>query len=80
VTELDTRIIAAHTAGEGAALVELYRQAAETVADPVQAAFYLTHAHVFALETGHAEAAALRDMLIADGREAPLPPPIAPRR
>jgi hypothetical protein len=73
MTALDSALLAAHAAGDGAALVRLYTQAADTADDPQAAAFYLTHAHVFALEAGDAAAPGLRARLVAQGREAPLP-------
>ncbi|MEM6371333.1 MAG: hypothetical protein AAF727_00915 [Pseudomonadota bacterium] len=72
MTDLDARLLAAHEAGETWALVTLYREAADTAPDDVSRAFYLTHAHVFALETGHPDAPTLRAALIAMGRETPL--------
>ena len=80
MSTLDARLRAAHEAGDHAALVTLYARAAEAAADADARGFYLTHAHVFALETGHPAAARLRQLLIAEGREAPLPDPIPPRR
>ena len=77
---LDDALIAAHTVGDSYGLVALYLEAAKGTADPDRVAFYLTHAHIFALETGHPDAARLRDILVAQGREAPLLPPIAPKR
>jgi len=52
--DLNERMIAAHEARDLAGLVELYIQAAEAVNDVDAACFYLTHAYVFALETGGA--------------------------
>jgi hypothetical protein len=69
---LDAELLAAHAAGDGAALARLYARAADA-ADAegrVEAAcFYLTHAYVHALETGAPEAAALHARLAARGRE-----------
>lgn len=78
--DLDAALIAAHAAGDLSALVRLYRRAADATADPDRAAFYLTHAHVFAMEMGHPDMDHLRARLVAQGREAPLQEPIAPRR
>jgi len=72
MSDLDARLIAAHDAGDTDALVALYRAAADQATDPDARAFYLTHAHVFALELGHPDAPALRAALIAIGREAPV--------
>ncbi|SFD78408.1 hypothetical protein SAMN04488523_102384 [Sulfitobacter brevis] len=77
---LDTRLLAAHAGGDLAALVTLYREAADAATDAQASAFYLTHAHVFALEAGHPTAAQLRQRLIDQGREAPLPAPTPPLR
>ena len=74
MTPLDTRLLAAHAARDAAALVTLYAEAADSAPDPEARAFYLTHAMVFALETGHANSDALRARLVAQGREAPLGP------
>jgi hypothetical protein len=80
MSALDRELLAAHAASDRAALVALYRLAADESADADQAAFYLTHAHVFALEMGHPEVTALRARLVAAGRESPLPPPRPPLR
>ncbi|QFT59818.1 hypothetical protein FIU94_13375 [Sulfitobacter sp. THAF37] len=77
---LDRDLLAAHAAGDLGALVTLYQQAAAQADGAEGAAFYLTHAHVFALETGHPDAPALRQQLVAQGRESTLPPPRAPFR
>ncbi|NNE51825.1 MAG: hypothetical protein HKN30_05420 [Sulfitobacter sp.] len=77
---LNEALLAAHAAGDAVRLVTLYRAASENCDDPNQAAFYLTQAHVYALEIDHPDAAMLRQRLIDAGREAPLPPPIPPRR
>ncbi|WP_415403160.1 hypothetical protein [Tateyamaria sp. SN3-11] len=72
MSDLDTRLLAAHAADDTAALIALYREAAGAATDDTARAFYLTHAHVFALECGHPDAGELRAALIAMGREAPL--------
>lgn len=77
---LDAQLLAAHAARDTAALVDLYRRAAQEAGDMQAQAFYLTHAHVFALELGHPQTDALRAELIALGRETPLAAPIAPFR
>ena len=69
--DLDARLLAAHAAGDRATLVNLYEEAANAAADETACGFYLTQAHVFALEAGLAKAAALRARLVAMGREAP---------
>lgn len=72
MTDLDDRLLAAHLAQDGTALVALYAEAAAAADSPDAAGFYLTHAYVFALETNHPDAPALRAALIAEGRETPL--------
>ncbi|WP_075997111.1 hypothetical protein [Salaquimonas pukyongi] len=70
--QLDAALIAAHEAGDRAALVRLYRQAGEEreqAGDIDAACFYYTHAYVFALESGHGEAAILLERLVRHGRE-----------
>ncbi len=69
---LNEALLAAHVAGDNETLVRLYRAAGEAAldTDEVQGCFYLTHAYVFALEAGLAEAEELRMMLAARGREA----------
>jgi hypothetical protein len=69
---LDRALLAAHAAGDHAALVTLYRDAAtlrEQQGDVDAACFYLTHAYVFALEQGAGGAEALRTRLMEYGRE-----------
>ncbi|KAJ03506.1 hypothetical protein JQT66_05825 [Sulfitobacter mediterraneus] len=80
MTDLDRDLLAAHAAGDTSALVALYAQAAEAANNTDQAAFYLTHAHVFAMEIGHPDTPALRQRLIDMGRESPLPAPNPPLR
>ncbi|MEM6678400.1 MAG: hypothetical protein AAF675_11075 [Pseudomonadota bacterium] len=69
---LDAQLLAAHAAGDAAALVALYGAAAaeaEAHGDAEAAAFYRTHAYVFALESGDPAADALHGALQAAGRE-----------
>jgi diadenosine tetraphosphate (Ap4A) HIT family hydrolase len=68
---LDQALIEAHAQNDGHALVALYTQAAdlsEAQGDIDAACFYLTHAFVFALESGAAEAEGLNQRLAARGR------------
>jgi len=66
---LDAALCAAHAREDRAALVELYGAAgARETGDA--AAFYLTHAYVFALESGDPRAGTLHARLVAMGREA----------
>ncbi len=66
---LDARMIAAHEAGDKSELVALYTEAANLANDLDAECFYLTHAYIFALETGAAQSAALHARLISHGRE-----------
>ena len=72
MSALDDRLLAAHAAMDTALLVDLYTEAADQAVDETACGFYLTHAYVFALELGSEKAPALRDRLIAMGRETPL--------
>ncbi|SLN25703.1 hypothetical protein [Ruegeria meonggei] len=70
-TELDRLLLDAHDRNDHAALIRYYTLAADTCeqAQDIDAAcFYLTHAFVFALECGAAEADALNQRLVAHGR------------
>jgi len=70
---LDAALLAAHAAGDRTALVGLYAEAAETAAAPA-VAFYLTHAHVYALEAGDPRAAVLKTRLVEIGADMPDAP------
>lgn len=72
MTELEARLLAAHAAGNTAALVALYQEAAEAADTETARGFLLTHAHVFALELGHPDTGALRRRLVEMGRETAL--------
>ena len=70
--DLDARLLAAHEADDRAALVRLYSEAATGAAGKGQTdaqAFFLTHAYIFALDIGLAEADTLRRKLQRIGRE-----------
>ena len=67
---LDEAILSAHASDDRRALVRLYTRAAESLNDLDAACFFLTHAYVFALETGAPEAGHLHAQLVAQGREA----------
>lgn len=69
MSDLDSRLLAAHARGDRAALVALYTEAAEAAGEEQARGFYLTHAYVYALEAGAPEAPALRALLVAAGRE-----------
>ena len=69
---LDAALLQAHSESDFQALVALYAQAADLAqsdGDTEAMCFYLTHAYVFALETGSPEAGALHARLKAEGRE-----------
>ncbi|KUJ77131.1 hypothetical protein [Ruegeria profundi] len=69
--ELDRLLIEAHDRKDHAALIRYYTLAAdecEAAQDIDAACFYLTHAFVFALESGAPEAEALNARLVAYGR------------
>ncbi|MEL7343644.1 MAG: hypothetical protein AAFN59_02155 [Pseudomonadota bacterium] len=68
---LHSDLLVAHEAADLNTLVALYRKAAETANDAGssdRAAFYLTHAMVFALEAGHPDAEGIRAQLRSQGR------------
>ena len=69
MSNLQSRLLAAHDCGDHAALISLYREAADGAVNVDAAGFFLTHAYIFALETGHSDAPALRARLVAMGRE-----------
>ncbi|WP_299041376.1 hypothetical protein [uncultured Tateyamaria sp.] len=69
---LDARLLAAHAQGDGRAMVDLYVEAAKAASGEDERAFFLTQAHVFAMETAHPSAVDLRNTLVSMGRETPL--------
>lgn len=80
MSDLDAQLLVAHDAGEAQELVRLYLAAADQAADADAAAFYLTHAYVFALESDDPRAETLHQRLIDAGRDVPLHPAPPPRR
>lgn len=70
MNDLGARLLEAHGRGDRPALVALYAEAAEAANDEDAAGFYLTHAYVYALELGHADAPALHARLVRMGRDA----------
>lgn len=69
---LDAGLLAAHAAGDLAALVRLYAAAADLCegrGEADRACFYLTQAYVFALDRGDPAAPVLHARLRAQGRE-----------
>lgn len=79
---LDAALLAAHAVNDLPDLVRLYTQAAnasEAARDVDAACFYLTHAYVFALESGAPETDALNHRLWRHGRDDLFTPrPAAP--
>lgn len=69
MTDLNAQLLAAHEAGDTPALIRLYQCAADQADNLDAACFYLTHAYVFALESGHPDAETVRLRLVAEGRE-----------
>jgi len=68
MTDLHDRLLDAHAMGDGAALIQLYAEAADTAGTLDAACFFLTHAYVHALEQGDSRAARLHARLAAHGR------------
>ena len=65
-SELDEQLLSAHARDDKESLVSLYKRAAgaaESRHDPEAARFYLTHAYVFALDTGSPEHLDLKERL-----------------
>lgn len=69
--DLDTRLLAAHAAGNRGALVALYAEAAEKANSADAAGFFLTQSDIHALERGDPAAPRLQARLVADGRDRP---------
>ena len=69
MSHLNDRLLAAHARNDGVALADLYREAADSAANPDAEAFFLTHAYVFALEAALPLADTLRVRLTRMGRE-----------
>ena len=67
--DLNTYILAAHARQDHTLLIDLYTQAADVAEDEDEECFFLTYAHVFALEHGHPCHIALQARLRAYGRE-----------
>lgn len=72
MSDLEARLLSAHETGDHWSLVDLYTEAANLSADVDAGYFYLTHAYVFAIELNHPNQHALRDRLVAGGRETPM--------
>jgi len=69
MSDLDARMLAAHDREDTFALVDLYTEAADAANDVDSMCFFLTHAYIFALDTGHSASDALRHRLIEHKRE-----------
>lgn len=69
MSNLETRLLAAHVVGDKPALVTLYEEAATTAETDQAQGFFLTQAYVYALETDHPKAVKLRQRLKSTGRE-----------
>jgi hypothetical protein len=67
---LDAALLAAHARDDRQALVGLYAEAASR-AEGMARAFYLTQAHVFALDLGDRRAEGLKAMLVEMGADTP---------
>jgi len=52
MTSLKDRLLSAHDRDDRRGLIALYVEAADAAADIDAACFYLTHAYIYALETG----------------------------
>lgn len=65
---LDAALLEAHRAADKPAIARAYARAAEAMGQDA-AAFYLTHAYVYALDAGMPEAETYRQALIAAGAE-----------
>ncbi|MFT6222772.1 MAG: hypothetical protein ACJA1F_000610 [Paracoccaceae bacterium] len=72
LADLEPLLLRAHAQGDDATLVRLYTQVAdarEAGGDVDGACFYLTHAYVFALQSGAAQTDMLNLRLYQHGRE-----------
>jgi hypothetical protein len=71
IAAIETRLLAAYEAGDHEAVAHAYAEAAEAAeaaGDIDRAAFFLTHAWIFALEAGDSIALDHRDKLALWGR------------
>ena len=69
---LDQALRDAHARRDTVALIHLYHEAAKTAPTEQAAGFFLTHAYVYALESGDQRVADLRQALVRMGRESPM--------
>ncbi|MCA0870311.1 hypothetical protein LCL97_05720 [Seohaeicola saemankumensis] len=68
MSDLEARLLDAHMQSDKRSLVSLYTEAAHQAPTPDAAAFFLTQAYVYALETAHEDCSVLNDRLVAMGR------------
>jgi hypothetical protein len=72
LAKLDVALLQAHAGNDLDALVTLYQKAGLSCLDANEVdagCFYLTHAYIFALETGSARAGDIHTILVSYGRE-----------
>ena len=77
--QLEQEIQEAHGHADGNSLAQLYTRLAdihEAAGDVDAACFYLTHAYVFALESGNGSVNLLQERLHSHDREEPVQVPI----
>lgn len=67
--DLDQRLLDAHARDDRMALVQLYKDASSVSNSEDAKYFYLTHAYIFALDTGHPLTSELHALLKTAGRE-----------
>ena len=68
MSDLDDRLLAAHSAGDQWVLVRLYAEAADQANGIDAACFYLTQAYIYGLELAHPSVPDLYARLDAEGR------------
>ncbi len=68
MSDLEARLLDAHMQSNKRALVSFYVEAAQQASTPDAAGFFLTQAHVYALETAHDDCSVLNDRFVALGR------------
>jgi hypothetical protein len=67
--DLNQRLLDAHARHDRAALVQLYKDASDHSNSEDAKYFYLTHAYIFALDSGHPLTSELHALLKTAGRE-----------
>ena len=68
MSDLNTKLLAAHDTGDHVALVTLYTQAADQAGETDAACFFLTQAYIYALEQNHPDTAHIHARLAEHGR------------